>query len=95
MAMKTPYYFNYALKSLALIATASVPFLFHASVQADPVLQIQYYCASRSVNAYQYNTCRNIMYQRLQQQSGGGGYFDPDRKTFHPCDNPLVPTSLC
>lgn len=61
---------------------------------ANNLSQIQYFCASRSANAYQLNYCVNILYKRLQQ-SQGGGYWDPKRKDFHPCDNPLVPTSIC
>ena len=87
-----------ALKGSALIAIASLPVLPLARVQANPLVQIQYYCASRTVNPYQYNSCLNIMYRNLQHQQGGGGgggYFDPNRRNFHPCDNPAVPTSLC
>jgi len=89
------------LRVLALLTVLWAPVLGQRKAEANPADQIQYYCASQSANMYQYNSCVQTIYLQLQQQGGGGGryfggsYFDPNRRDFHPCDNPLLPSSMC
>lgn len=83
------------LQGLILLGVLMYAGLPHRSALANDLRQVQAFCASRSINVYQFNACMNIMLQPLRQQGGGGGYWDPNRREFHPCDNPLVPSSMC
>lgn len=38
---------------------------------------------------------RQIVRPQNPTRRSSGGYFNRNRREFHPCDNPIVPTSSC